>query len=68
MYTKRLSHAGHTRRFEIAEASGGWEVRTVEDSEVVKRVRYDDWHRVERAMMTIRLEVSSLEDMGWVAD
>jgi hypothetical protein len=68
MYTKRLSHAGHTRRFEIKEASGGWEVRTVEDSEVVKRVRYDDWHRVERALMTMRLEVSSLEDKGWVAD
>ena len=66
MYTKRLSHAGHTRRFEITEADGVWEVRTVADSEVVKRVRYDDWHRVERTIMTFAIEISSLEQAGWV--
>jgi hypothetical protein len=68
MYTKRLSNAGHTRKFEITDMGGSWEVRTVEDSRLVKQVRYDDWHRVERAMLTIRLEVSTLEAAGWVAD
>ncbi len=68
MYQKSLHHGAHTRRFEVAEAGGAWEVRTEEDSEVVKHVRYDDWHRVERAMMTIRLEVLSLEGDGWVTD
>ena len=47
---------------------GGWEVRTEEDSRLLKQVRSDDWHRVERAMLTIRLEVSTLEAAGWVAD
>lgn len=68
MYEKSLSHQGHTRRFAIAENGGVWEVRTEEDSRVVKQVRYDDWHRVERAMMSIRLEVSSLEEAGWVPE
>jgi len=68
MYQKRLHHDGHTRRFEVAEASGGWEVRTEEDSQLVKHVRYDDWHRVERAVMSIRLEVLTLQEAGWVAD
>jgi hypothetical protein len=30
-------------------------------------VRYDDWHRVERALFSIRLQVSELEEDGWVA-
>jgi hypothetical protein len=31
-------------------------------------VHYDDWHRVERALAAFRLEVSALEQQGWVAD
>ena len=67
MYEKRLHHDGHVRRFAVAESGGAWEVREEEDSRLLKRVRYDDWHRVERAMMAIRLEVSTLEDAGWIA-
>lgn len=66
MYEKSLHHDGHVRRFAIAEANGTWEVRTEEDSRLVRQVRYDDWHRVERALMTMRLEVSTLEEEGWV--
>lgn len=68
MYLKHLTQAGHTRRFEISERSGGWDVRTLADSEIVKHAHYDDWHRVERAMLTFRLEISSLESAGWVAE
>ena len=57
MYEKCLRHDGHTRRFAIAERSGAWEVRTEEDSQLVRKVRYDDWHRVERALLAIRLEI-----------
>jgi hypothetical protein len=67
MYEKRLQHDGHTRRFAIAESAGAWEVRTEEDSLLVRQVRYDDWHRVERALFSIRLQVSELEEDGWVA-
>jgi hypothetical protein len=66
MYEKRLRNDGHTRRFAIAEADGAWEVRTEQDSQLVRQVRYDDWHRVERAMMAINLEVRTLEREGWV--
>ena len=66
MYEKCLRHDGHTRRFAIAESGGAWEVRTEEDSRLVRKVRYDDWHRVERALQTIRLEILTLQDAGWV--
>jgi hypothetical protein len=66
MYEKCLRHDGHTRRFAIAENGGAWEVRTEEDSQLVRKVRYDDWHRVERALQTIRLEIMTLQDAGWV--
>lgn len=66
MFNKQLTQAGHVRRFTIQEASGyGWEVREEEDSRVVRRVRYDDWHRVERAMITMRERVLELEESGW---
>ncbi len=39
---------GHTRRLLVTPLSQGWEVREEEDSIVVRCVRHDDWHRVER--------------------
>jgi hypothetical protein len=68
MYYKRLRQAGHIRQFEIRASDGGWEVHAARDSEIVKRARYDDWHRVERTMMTFALEVSELERAGWTAE
>jgi hypothetical protein len=68
MYQKHLSRHGHTRRFEIRERGGAWEVETLEDSRVTRKARYDDWHRVERALMVFRLEVVSLEQAGWITD
>ncbi len=66
MYEKCLHHDGHTRRFAVDERGGAWEVRTEEDSQLVRKVRYDDWHRVERALLAIRSEISTLLDAGWV--
>lgn len=68
MFEMRVRHEGHTRRFEVREQAGMWEVSTEEDSRVVRKVQYNDWHRVERAMMSFKLEVSALEEQGWVAD
>ena len=65
MFTKELKQAGHSRRFTIAEAGDGWEMREEADSRLVKVVQYRDWHRVERAQKRIDLEVSKLEDGGW---
>lgn len=67
MFDKQLTRSGHSRRF-IVDNNGlgeGWEVRIEHDSEVVERVRYTDWHRVERALTVIEDEVSELEELGW---
>jgi hypothetical protein len=66
MFTKKLTQAGHVRRFSIQEAGGhGWEVREEQDSHVIRHVRYDDWHRVERALNSMRAQVDELEESGW---
>jgi hypothetical protein len=66
MFTKELTQAGHTRRFTVSEAGIlGWEVKVEQDSRVVKRVCYTDWHRVERALMSLAHQVIKLEEEGW---
>ena len=65
MLTERLRNAEHTRRFSIVATRSGWEVRREEDSRLVRRIEYHDWHRVERARRSIALEVSELEAAGW---
>lgn len=68
MFIRHLRNADHTRRYSIAETPGGWEVRRELDSQVLRRVEYQDWHRVERALRSITLEVSQLEAAGWRQD
>jgi hypothetical protein len=59
--------AGHVRRFVIKRAGPiGWEVSEEEDSRVVRRVQYTDWHRVERARTLMDLTMSELARSGWV--
>jgi hypothetical protein len=66
MYIRLLQKAAHTRRFTISsEGVSGWEVRDEQDSRVIRRVRYSDWHRVERARMAFALEAAVLEQSGW---
>ena len=65
MFTRHLRNADHTRRYSIAETPAGWEVWQELDSQVVRRVEYQDWHRVERARRSITLEVNQLEAAGW---
>jgi hypothetical protein len=66
MFAKELTNAGHIRRFTIRdEGPEGWEVRVEQDSTILRRICYNDWHRVERALITLALEVSDLEHGGW---
>ncbi len=66
MFTKELTQAGHIVRFVLTEAGWyGWEIRVEEDSAIVSRAHYSDWHRVERALSAITLRVSELEAGGW---
>jgi hypothetical protein len=43
----------------------GWEVRLEEDRVVRRHSRYQDWHRVERALALFRREVADLTAQGW---
>ena len=57
---------GHTTTFSVTEnQQEGWEVRVEEDSRLVHRARYTDWHRVERALSRMSVDVMALEDSGW---
>jgi hypothetical protein len=68
MFSRELTFAGHTRTFTVdALLSSGWEVRVIQDADVIRRTCYSDWHRVERAISAIEREVSLLESQGWRA-
>lgn len=66
MFSQELTHAGHVRRFKFtSQGAEGWEMRIEEDSAVVRRQRFTDWHRVERALTRVTLEIAELENAGW---
>ena len=66
MYTRHFRKASHTRKFTIVSTGeSGWQVRDEQDSRVIRRVRYRDWQRVERARMAFALEAVLLEESGW---
>jgi len=67
MYERVFRRASQTRRFTITHTlPAGWVVREEEDSQVIRNVRYQDWHRVERASMTFAWQARTLLDAGWV--
>ena len=66
MFSIRLQRAEHVRHYSIQPAhSAGWEVTLEEDRTLTRHVRYDDWHRVERALALFRQEVADLAAQGW---
>jgi hypothetical protein len=66
MFSISLRQADHVRHYSISPAAGiGWEMKLEEDRKVTRLVRYQDWHRVERAWSMVRLEVSALTERGW---
>ena len=67
MFAKTIQKADYVRHYSIQRTTAGWEVRTEQNSEAVRRVCYQDWHRVERALRVFILEVDSLEQDGWTA-
>jgi hypothetical protein len=58
--SKEVTRAGRTRRIRVREGQHqtGWEVSVEQDSQVVKKVTYDDWHRVERAVSSFSKDTS----------
>ena len=67
MLSITLRRAEHERHYSIQLIRhAGWEVRLEEDRTVKHHIRYDDWHRVERAVELFRREVEDLTAQGWV--
>jgi hypothetical protein len=66
MFARALHNDQHKRRFAIIQTGRFWEVLEELDSLVVRRVVYDDWHRVERARRVFAQEADSLCQAGWV--
>jgi hypothetical protein len=64
-FEKSLRYEARTRRYSIVATDTGWEVREELDSEVVRSVHYQDWHRVERARRSITIQLDDLQRQGW---
>jgi hypothetical protein len=66
MFSVALRHEQHTRQYHVvASQPSGWELTLQEDLERVKRVHFEDWHRVERAVAVVRIEIEELTSRGW---
>ena len=66
MFSRQLTLAGRTRSFLLTPLQAdGWEVRTEEDATVLRRARFTDWHRVERALAAFEREIERLLAEGW---
>ena len=69
MLSITLRRADHVRHYSIrAIRHAGWEVKLEEDRTLKHHIRYDDWHRVERAVELFRREVAGLTAQGWVVE
>jgi hypothetical protein len=66
MFSIALRQAGHTRKYHVKPSNvSGWDLTLLEDLRPIRQVHYDDWHRVERAVATLQLEVQELTAKGW---
>ena len=66
MFSTTLTFHGQSRSFAVeALAASGWEVRVEQNSRIIRRVHYSDWHRVERAVDALRREMRDLQALGW---
>ena len=66
MLSIALRHEQHTRKYAVSVSQpSGWELTLLEDLQRIKRVHFEDWHRVERAVAVIKLEIEDLLSRGW---
>jgi hypothetical protein len=66
MFSIALRHEQHTRKYRVTSSrESGWELTLTEDLKPTRHVHFEDWHRVERALATLELEVSELTSKGW---
>jgi hypothetical protein len=69
MFAIALKHDDHTRNYRVTPAQqSGWELTLTEDLTPIRHVHYEDWHRVERALAALQLEIRELTARGWHVD
>ena len=66
MFAIALRQAAHTRKYRVTPSDeSGWELTVTEDLTPTRHVHFDDWHRVERALATLEVEIRELTANGW---
>ena len=66
MFSISLRQADHVRHYSIAAGDpSGWVVKLEQDREPARVEHFADWHRVERKLDEVRLEVARLTARGW---
>jgi len=66
MILLELRRGTETRSFSVTNnRPAGWVLHEQSNCETVRTVRFNDWHRVERAIDLIRQDVAALELEGW---
>ena len=66
MFSIALCHDDHTRKYRVTPGQeSGWELTLTEDLTPTRKVHYEDWHRVERALAALQMEVLELTAKGW---
>lgn len=63
---RNLTNHGRVHRFVVTNHLEGWEVREEEDSSVLRLVRRQDWHRVERDIQLFEIRALALKSEGWI--
>jgi hypothetical protein len=63
---RRLSNDLHVRRFVVTSGAGGWDVLEKQDEIVLRHVRREDWHRVERDIQRFETTARELKRSGWI--
>jgi len=55
MLMREYVTAGHLNRVTVQRSREGWDIREERDDQVVRRVSYTDWHRVERLILAFEM-------------
>lgn len=66
VFSRGLTDGSHTRQFVVDRSPNeGWRIRDSRDTEVLRQVTYEDWHRVELAIRGFTVEAVQLTRQGW---
>ncbi len=66
MFSVVLRKSDRVRRYAVSALDDtGWQVTRENDGEPPRQIFYHDWHRLERALAIVELEVSRLVNDGW---